>query len=120
MKEFDAGRKEFETAIKIIDTAESRYKVELADSYRMIGLSIMMDKKVPEEESKKKWEDAIVVLKKSLKYKEDVAQTHLLLGQSYQNSNKEEDAIKEYKRTLQLDPKNKDVKKSLEILEQAR
>ncbi|MGD0591575.1 MAG: tetratricopeptide repeat protein [Bacteroidota bacterium] len=120
MKEFDAGRKEFETAIKIIDTAESRYKVELADSYRMIGLSIMMDKKVPEEESKKKWEDAIVVLKKSLKYKEDVAQTHLLLGQSYQNSNKEEDAIREYKRTLQLDPKNKDVKKSLEILEQAR
>jgi tetratricopeptide (TPR) repeat protein len=120
MKEFDSGRREFEKAIKIIDTAETKYKVDLADSYRMIGLSIMVDKKSTEEESKKKWEDAIAVLKKSITYKEDVAQTHLLLGQCYQNSNKKVDAIREYKRALKLDPKNKEAKNGLEMLEEPK
>jgi tetratricopeptide (TPR) repeat protein len=120
MKEFEIGRREFERAIKIIDTAESKYKVDLADSYRMIGLSIMVEKKGTEEESKKKWEDAITVLKKSITYKEDVAQTHLLLGQCYQNSNKKDDAIREYKRTLKLDPKNKEANKGLEMLEELK
>ena len=117
MKEFVDGRKEFEAAIKVADTAVSKYRVELADSYRMIGLTIMVDKKQTPEESQKKWEEAITILKKSITYKEDVAQTHLLLGQSYQNSNKKEDAIREYKRTLKLDPKNKEAPKGLEVLE---
>jgi tetratricopeptide (TPR) repeat protein len=117
MKEYDAGRKEFETAIKVIDTAEVKYRFELADSYRMIGLSIMLRKEITPEGSKKKWEDAIVVLKKSVKFKEDVAQTHLLIGQCYQNLNKKEDAIREYKRTLKLDPKNEAAIKGLQALQ---
>jgi tetratricopeptide (TPR) repeat protein len=116
MKDMDNGEDEFRKAIKIIDTAETKYKFELADSYRMIGLSTMVKKKVTEEESKQKWETAIGYLKKSLKYKEDVAQTHLLLGQSYQNLGKTEDAVKEYRRALKLDPKNKEAKKGLEML----
>lgn len=117
MKEFDSGRREFERAIKVIDTAESKYKVDLADSYRMIGLSIMVEKKSTVEESEQKWKDAIVYLKKSLKYKEDAAQAHLNLGKCYQNLGKTEDAIKEYKRTLKLDPKNEDAKKGLKDLQ---
>ncbi len=116
MKEMDMGEDEFRKAIKIIDTAETKYKYELAESYRMIGLSIMVKKKITEEESKQKWETAISYLKKSLKYKEDVAQTHLLLGQCYQNLGNAEDAVKEYRRTLKLDPKNKEAKKGLEML----
>jgi tetratricopeptide (TPR) repeat protein len=125
MKDFDAGRREFEKTIKVIDTAETKYKVELADSYRMLGLSIMLEKKSTEEESKKKWEDAVVYLKKSLKYKEDSDQTHLNLAKCYQNlntldvlnTNRKDEAIKEYKRTLQLDPKNEDAKKALKDLQ---
>jgi tetratricopeptide (TPR) repeat protein len=125
MKDFDAGADEFRKAIKVIDTAETKYKVEIADSYRMIGLSIMVKKKSTPEESIKKWEDAISYLKKSLKYKEDIAQTHLNLGKCYQNLNaldvlntsRREEAIKEYKRTLQLDPKNEDAKKALKDLQ---
>jgi tetratricopeptide (TPR) repeat protein len=87
----------------------------------MIGLAIMLEKKSTQEESQKKWEDAIAYLKKSVKYKEDVAQTHLLLGQCYQNLNqmvnKKEDAIREYKRTVQLDPKNDAAKKGLKDLQ---
>jgi len=121
MKDFDAGRSEFETAIKVIDTAESKYRSELADANREIALALMLEKKSTPEASQKKWEDAIVYLKKSVKYKEDFAQTHLFLGQCYQNLNqtvnKKEDAIKEYKRTLQLDPKNDAAKKGLKDLQ---
>jgi tetratricopeptide (TPR) repeat protein len=117
MKDFDAGRKEFETAIKVIDTAETKYKFELADANRMIALAMMLEKKNTPEASQKKWEDAITYLKKSVKYKDDVAQTHLLLGQCYQNLNKKEDGIKEYKRTLQIDSKNEQAKKGLKDLQ---
>ncbi len=117
MKDFDAGRKEFETAIKIIDTAESKYHSELADANRMIALAMMLEKKTTPEASQKKWEDAIVYLRKSVKYKEDVAETHLLLGQCLQNLNKKEDAIKEYKRTVQLEPKNEAARKGLKDLQ---
>jgi tetratricopeptide (TPR) repeat protein len=120
MKNIDEGEDEFRKAIKIIDTAETKYKYELADSYRMIGLSIMVKKKSTEEESKQKWEEAIGYLKRSLRYKEDVAQTHLLLGQSYQNLNKKDDAIREYKRALKLDPRNKEAKKGLDMLEEPK
>jgi len=49
MKEFDAGREQFKTAIKVADTSEWRYRVDLADSYRMIGLSIMVEKQITPE-----------------------------------------------------------------------
>ena len=117
MKDFDAGRSEFETAIKVIDTAESKYRSELADANRMIALATMLEKKLTPEASQKKWEDAMVYLRKSVKYKEDVAETHLLLGQCLQNLNKKEDAIKEYKRTLQLEPKNEAAKKGMKDLQ---
>jgi tetratricopeptide (TPR) repeat protein len=125
MKDFDAGRKMFEIAIKVADTSEWRYKIDLADSYRMIALSTMVEKKSTDEESIRKWENAISYLKKSLKYKEDIAQTHLNLGKCYQNlntldvlnTNRKQEAIKEYKRTLQLDPKNEDAKKALKDLQ---
>jgi|WetSurMetagenome_2_1015567.scaffolds.fasta_scaffold03138_5 tetratricopeptide (TPR) repeat protein len=121
MKEFESGRREFERAIKVVDTAESKYRIDLADSYRMIALSVMVRKETTEAASIEKWKEAVSYLKKSLKYKEDIAQTHLNLGKCYQNLNTlevlneswKDSAIKEYKRTLQLDPKNEDAKKSL-------
>jgi tetratricopeptide (TPR) repeat protein len=120
MKDFDAGRKEYETAIKVIDTSEYKYRIELSEANRAIALAIMLEKKTTTEDSQKKWEDAVGYLKKSLKYKEDIAQTHLLLAQCYQNLNqmvnKKDDAVKEYKRTLQLDPKSEAAKKGLKDL----
>ena len=116
-KNYDDGKKEFEMAIKVIDTMESKYRLELADANRMIALAIMVEKKSTPEESQKKWESALVYLKKSVKFKEDMAQSHLLMGQSFQNLNKKDDAVKEYKRTLQLDPKNEQAKKGLEAFD---
>lgn len=126
MGEFEAGKKEFETAIKIIDTAEWKYRGDLADANRMIALSVMLRKESSEEASFAKWQEAITFLKKSLKYKEDFDQTHLNLGKCYQNLNSldilnekgpwKAEAIKAYKRTLQLNPKNQEAIKALKDL----
>jgi tetratricopeptide (TPR) repeat protein len=125
MKEYDVSRKEFEAAIQVADTADWKYRVDIADSYRMIALTIMVEKKSTDQESIKKWETAISYLKKSLKFKEDIAQTHLNLGKCYQNlstldilnTSYREEAIKEYKRTLKLDSKNEDARTALKNLE---
>jgi len=116
MKDYDNGRKEFDDAVHVIDTQEVKYRYELADSYRMIGLAVMLRKETDPDASKRKWEEAVGYLKKSLKAKEDVAQTHVWLGQCYQNLNKIDDAIIEYRRALKLDPKNKEAKQNLETL----
>jgi len=105
----------------VIDTAETRYRSELAEANRAIALSIMLEKRTTAEGSQKKWEDAVVYLKKSIRYKEDVAQTHVLLAQCYQNLNltvnKKDDAIREAKITLKYDPKNEAAKKVLKDLQ---
>jgi tetratricopeptide (TPR) repeat protein len=96
---------------------ESKYRLDLADANRMIALAIMVEKKTTPEESQKKWESAVVYLKRSVKYKEDIAQTHLLMGQCYQNLNKKDDAVREYKRAHQLDPKLEGAIKGLKDLQ---
>jgi len=98
MKAPKKGEDEFRKAIKVIDTAEFKYRYDLADSYRMIGYAIMLEKKMTIQESQAKWEEAAGYLRKSLRYRDDVAQTHLLLAQCYQNLEKMEDAVKEYRR----------------------
>jgi tetratricopeptide (TPR) repeat protein len=114
-KKFVESRSWFEKAVKVIDNASEKYRLELADSYKMIGLSYMLDKK-DEEHPLKRWEDAVLNLEKALKCKEDDASTHLWLAQSYQNLNKKELAIQHYKRARQLDPKNKEAQKGLDAL----
>ncbi|MDD1758902.1 MAG: tetratricopeptide repeat protein, partial [Methanotrichaceae archaeon] len=123
MQDFDEGRRMFEIAIKIIDTAEFKYKIDLADSYRMIAISIMAEKKSTDSTSIEKWKNAITYLKKSLKYKEDGSQTHLNLAKCYQNlytleliDSWKDLAIKAYERALKLDPKLIEAKKQLENL----
>jgi len=82
--------------------------LELADAYRMIGLSFLLEKK---------WEDGVKNLKESIKYKDDAAQTWLLLGQGLQNTGtKNKEALEAYRRVLKLDPKNEAALKGVEIL----
>ena len=116
MKEFTESRKWFEKAIKVIDTAETVYRIQLADANKMIGLSYLVEKK-DYDNPNKKWEEGATYLERALKYKEDDANSHVWLGQAYQNLQKKEDAIKNYKRALKLDPKNKDAKTGLDTLE---
>jgi tetratricopeptide (TPR) repeat protein len=115
-KEFIESRKWFEKAISVIDTAQFRYRLQLADAYKMIGLSYLVDKPNPDN-PKKKWEDGALYLEKALQYKEDDAMSHVWLGQAYQNLQKKELALKHYRRALKLDPKNLEAQKGVKVLE---
>jgi tetratricopeptide (TPR) repeat protein len=106
-KKVPEGRQTAEKAILVVDTAKVKYRLELADAYRMIGLSGLLEKK---------WEEGVKSLRESLKYKEDEAQTWLLLGQGLQNMQKNKEAFEAYKRVLKLDPKNEQAKKGVETL----
>ncbi|MCL5029158.1 MAG: tetratricopeptide repeat protein [Bacteroidetes bacterium] len=65
---------------------------------------------------KKKYAPAIDILKSAVKYDPDNFQYHLWLAQALALTNRKDEAIKEYRKTLQLDPKNADAKKGLKIL----
>ncbi|MBF8295387.1 MAG: hypothetical protein HW389_1932 [Bacteroidetes bacterium] len=103
-----AARKAYEEWLKLIPAAdEAKYKKELAEAYKNIGVAHLVDKK---------YELAIPALKKSLQFADADGDTHYRLGLAYALSRNKEDAIKEYQKALKLDPKNKDAKKGLEML----
>ena len=101
------GRQVAEKAIQVVDTAKTKYRLELTDAYRMVGLSFLLEKK---------WEEGVKNLRESLKYKEDEPQTWLMLGQGLQNMQKNKEAYDAYKRVLKLDPKNPAALKGVEAL----
>lgn len=115
-KDFRESRKWFEKAIQVIDTAQTRYRLQLADAYKMIGLSYLVEK-TDLDNPKKKWEDGASYLEKALQYKEDDEMSHVWLGQSYQNLQKRELAMKHYRRALKLNPKNQEAQKGVKFLE---
>jgi tetratricopeptide (TPR) repeat protein len=103
-----AARRAYEEWLKLIPAAdETKYKKELAEAHKNIGVAYLVDKK---------YESAIPPLKKSLQFTDTDDDTHLRLGQAYALTSNKEDAIKEYQKALKLNPKNKDAKKGLEML----
>ena len=98
----------YEEWLKLIPAAdEAKYKKDLAEAHKNIGVAFLVDKK---------YEQAVAPLKKSLQFNEADADTHLRLGQANAMLGNKEEAIKEYQRAFKLDPKNKDAKKGLELL----
>ena len=116
LKMYPESKKAYEDLIKMTDTVQSKYKKQLAEANKFVGLFLLIDKK---------YEEAVKNLKKSVDFEDNDADAHLWLGEAYQNlQNKEEqfpnakqDAIKEYKKALKIDSKNKEAKKFLEMLE---
>ena len=108
LESWEEARASYEEWLRQIRGEEAKAnKRELAEAYKIIGVSYLLEKKYP---------PAIENLKKSVSYRDDDWQPHLWLGQSYQLTGENEEAIKEYQRVLKLDPKNKDAKTGLERL----
>jgi tetratricopeptide (TPR) repeat protein len=99
----------FKKVIELSEVNADSHKDELAESYGYFAITNLL---------KKKYAAAIPDLDKAISYKPEEAQYHLWLAQAYVFTNKNEDAIKEYKRVIQLDPKNADAKKGLKLLTQ--
>jgi tetratricopeptide (TPR) repeat protein len=108
MKDYPKARSTFELAVKVIDTSVTKYKSDLAQAYRYIGLAQLLDKQ---------WNDAIASLRKSLDIEPKDESTLLWTAQGLQNAQKKDEAIKFYKEVLKVNKTNEQAKKGLEVLE---
>jgi tetratricopeptide (TPR) repeat protein len=109
MDSLSRARKECETVIKLATASGNGYKTELAEAHGLIGFTLLLEKQYPA---------AVEPLKASIRFKDDNPQTHLWLAQTYALSSRAEEAIAEYKIVLKLDPKNKEARKNLALIEQ--
>ncbi len=97
----------YQKLIQVASADPDKNKSTLGDAYGSIALVQLI---------KKKYRDAIDPLKEALKYNPQNSQYHLWLAQSLALTGNKKEAIIEYKKTLKLDPTNKDAKKGLKIL----
>ena len=107
MDSSDAAADTYDKIIKLASVDPDKNAKTLGDAYGSKALILLL---------KKKYNPAIEPLKDAIKYDPNNAQYHLWLAQASALTNKKADAIREYKKTLQLDPTNADAKKGLKIL----
>ncbi len=115
LKKWPEAKKAFEDFVGLADTAKTKNTKELANANKFIGLVYLVDKK---------FEEAVKYEKKAIAFDDNDSDAHTWLGQAYHNlqsndnyPNAREDAVKEYKKALKLNPNNKEAKKYLEMLE---
>lgn len=107
MKDFPKAQASFYQVLKVVDTNVVRYKKDLAQAYRYIGLTLLLDKK---------WLEAVDFLKKSLEIEPNDVNTLLWTAQGLQNAQKLEESLKYYNAVLKLDPKNEQALKGKETV----
>jgi tetratricopeptide (TPR) repeat protein len=103
----DEAAAAFRKVITLAAGNEDSHKDELSEAYGYFAITDLL---------KKRYAPAIESLKLALTFKPDDPMYHLWLAQAYVFTNKNEDAIREYKKVLSLDPKNADAKKGLKLL----
>jgi tetratricopeptide (TPR) repeat protein len=102
------SRRAYEEWLKLIPPAdEAKYKKELAEAYKNIGVAFLVDKK---------YQESLAPLTKSIKYKDDDDDTYTRLGQSNAMLGNKDEAIQAFRKAFKLNPKNKEAKKGLELL----
>jgi tetratricopeptide (TPR) repeat protein len=102
------ARGEFETVIKTADTAVVKYKNELFEANSGIAYSYYVEKKYPQ---------VLDALDKALKLKPNDAPTHKFKAQILFLMANLEEAAREYRLYLKLNPKDKEAAKELEQVE---
>jgi tetratricopeptide (TPR) repeat protein len=107
MDSLEAATAEYKDIIKLAEVDVDKNKNELSEAYGFFGYSDLVKKRYP---------SAIENLKKAINYTPDNIQYHVWLAQAYALGSRTEDAIREYKKVLQMDPRNADAKKGLKIL----
>ena len=109
MDSLSSAVREYNTVVQLADTSETKYKTELGEAYKMMSLAYLIEKKYP---------PALESLTKAVSFKPDDVELHLWRAQTLHTLSKKDDAAREYKNVLRLDPNNKDAKKGLQLLEQ--
>ncbi len=99
----------YEKVVQLADTAVVKYRVELAEAHGIIGVNHLIDKKL---------EAALDELNTAIRLKDDDPQTRLWRAQTLWSLKRNDDALKEYKVVLRLDPRNKTAKEDMEKLKE--
>jgi tetratricopeptide (TPR) repeat protein len=97
----------YQIVVKLAEPQAVKYKAELGEAYRVIGLMHLV---------KKRHSEAVKALTASIKYQDNNPKAHLWLAQSYHALEKYEDAIREYRIVLKYDKNDKDAQKGLKLL----
>lgn len=98
----------YKKVISLAQGTEDSHKDELAEAYGdFFGINDLI---------KKRYSSAIDNLKQAITYKPNEPRYHLWLAQAYALSGKKDGAAVEYRKVLQLDPKNADAKKGLKLI----
>ncbi len=99
---------------------EGKYDKQLQEAYKMVGVRLLIDatKDKNPETNKAKYGNAAEYLKKALQLDPGDCPALLWLAQSYQNSNNKEEAIRYYKKILELKcaKQMEEAKHGLEVL----
>jgi len=103
------ARGEFETVIKTADTAVVKYKNELFEANSGVAYSYYVEKKYPQ---------VLEALDKALKLKPNDAPTHKFKAQILFLMSNLEEAAREYRTYLKMNPKDKEAAKELELVEE--
>ncbi len=108
LKSVAEAKQSYETVIQLVDTAKTRYRRELADSYKYIALTHLSDKR---------WGEAVGFLDKAVAL--DPKDLNLLIyrAQTYAAMDRKDEARREFERVLKIDPKNQDAIKGIKILD---
>ena len=107
MDSLSAASDAYQKMIKQTTGNEEKYKTELSEAYGFFGYTDLL---------KKRYKSAIDNLKSSITYAPDNWQYHLWLAQAYALSGSKNEAVKEYKQVLELDPKNADARRGLKLI----
>lgn len=118
--QMDSTEKKIQTYQKVIELAtaqnsnngtEGKYNAQLKEANQMIGVQYLLDKK---------YAQSIEYLKKALQLEPKDCNLNLWVAQAYHNSNNKEEAIKYYKKVIEVCAKNsqqrEDAKKGLQLL----
>lgn len=117
--QMDSSVQQREAFQKVIELAlaansngnEGKYNAQLEEAYRMIGVQLLIEKK---------FASSIDYLKKALQFSPKDCSLHLWIAQAYHNTNVKEEAIKYYRKVLEIcpskDSKRDEAKKGLLLL----
>lgn len=103
----DRASEQFIKSLSLVKGKESKYKNEMIEANSFLGQQAFNSKKYPQ---------AITYLKAAINLKPEVVRLNELLALSYHQSGNNEEAIKVYKRLLQMNPKDEIAKKGLRML----
>lgn len=105
----DEAKKAYGSILSMTDTMQdkSNYKSEIIEAHQQIGFINLLQKR---------YNEALEWLIKADKLKPNDVQTIVWIAQAYHFLNKQDEACREYKRALKLDPKHEAAKKGVELL----